>query len=419
MLVDKRAADPAGSGNARFLTETAASVAFWVLVYVALRELASILSVAFGISAWYPPAAISLLVMIRHGLPGAMGIFCATVFTSLDPLSAPPGPHNVAAALSHAVAYGVAAMVYRAHAPRHRCSLRPRSIRLLIVAALLGATLASVLGNLNHNVEFDGAHAVTFGRLFAWMVGDLFGVLSLCPFLMFRGLRVGGPRRSFRAVLARMKAPLTAILIAIAIAILFAVISRNADVSFRLVTVVGVGVWSVIVAHALSPRATLLYLFVISMLSAAWLSTEVAATARVEFAVQIVTFLAGSYAMLALSMDRARQRAVDRVRRLRIDALAGQRDALERRIGLVEREFAELAHELRTPLGGILGLLEITEGGVAAASTDRADDAAVARRERVWWTTPSTWPGCRAPASRRPSPRSIFATRWKRSIWSR
>jgi signal transduction histidine kinase len=187
--------------------------------------------------------------------------------------------------------------------------------------------------------------------------------------LVFLGPRGRWPRGGFRRSLFALGVPLAALIVAIALAAAFALIAGGSNLSFRLVSVVGVGVFSVIVSHVVSPRSAVIYLFLVAMLSAAWLSTEVAPPARIEFALQICIFLVAAFAMIHLSMEKSAARIAVANRRLRIRELAEQRDTLNLRIGRVEAEFAEIAHEFRTPLGGILGLIEIAEGGVAS---DRA-----------------------------------------------
>jgi signal transduction histidine kinase len=65
-------------------------------------------------------------------------------------------------------------------------------------------------------------------------------------------------------------------------------------------------------------------------------------------------------------MEKMKARVAVMNRRLRIRDLSEQRDALSMRISTVEAEFAQLAHEFKTPLGGILGLLEVTETGMSS-----------------------------------------------------
>ena len=343
-------------------------VAAGSLVWVALWHGASLLAITFGISAWYPPAAVSLYLMIRYGLLGAAGIFAAAFAVSLD--SASPGPtvHNIAAALAHVAAYGAAAFVYRTAVGASWTSFRPRQIMAFLGAAFLGAALASALGNINHVVEFDGQRALTFDHLLGWMIGDLFGVISICPFLLFfaenQSLRLINGKRLVR----QLKAPLAGLAVAMALSVMFAFVAQGTSVHFRLVTVMGVGVASVMLSWIVAPRSALIYLFLIAIAAAAWLSTEVAPAARVEFAVQSVTFLVGCYAMAAVSLERMRHRARALVRRIGLRDLARQRDALSRRIATIEREFAQLAHELKTPLGGMIGMLGLAEEGLAGAT---------------------------------------------------
>jgi signal transduction histidine kinase len=343
-----------------------AAMALWGVVWVGLWQVASILSVNYGISAWYPPAAVSLFLLIRYGPPAAPAIFLASLLAGMAQWRPYPGLHEVLGSLGHALAYLAAATLYRRQLPQHGRSIRPRSVAWLVYAALVGAVLAAVLGNVNIYAASAGAHALEFGRLFAWITGDFFGVISLCPVLLFVGGNLRWSRAGLRAMPSMLKTPLAALAIAVALASTFGLIARGSDLDFRLLCVVGVGVYSVIVAEAVAPRSAVIYLFFIAAIAAAWLSTEVEPAERVEFAVQICTFLVASLAMIHLSMDRMRARVAVIGRRLRIRDLSEQRDALSRRIGAVEAEFAQLAHEFKTPLGGIIGLLEITEGDVAA-----------------------------------------------------
>lgn len=341
------------------------AIMLWMAVWVALWGLASILAVQFGISAWYPPAAMSLFLMIRYGAPAAPAIFAASLLAGSGQWDRYPGLHEILGSLGHMAAYGVGALLYRRGLPRHRHSIRPSSLALLGAAGLVGALLSAALGNLNIHLASQGAYALTFERVFAWFVGDFFGVVSLCPLLVF--LTPGGRwrRGGLRGAFETLRVPAAALTIAVALASAFALISDGSDLNFRLVSVVGVGVYSVIVSSVVSPRSAVIYLFLVGVLSAAWLSTEVAPSARIEFALQISTFLVAAMATIYLSMDRSRARIAVATRRLRIRDLSEQRDALNRRISRVEAEFAQLAHEFRTPLGGIMGLIEIAEGGVA------------------------------------------------------
>lgn len=358
--------DVSGSGSALAVPASGSPVDVvvlvgWSAVWVALWRLAEILAVNFGISVWYPPAAVSLFLMIRFGPLAGIAVFAASLVAGSAQWHGYPGYHEIAGSLFHTVAYLVAALLYRRETDRHRHSIRPRSILYLTVAALLGSALSSVLGNINTVVASGGVEKFAFLRLLAWGVGDFFGVMSLAPALLFVW-----PRLRWRGSLAALKAPLAALGVAVALAAGFALLSRSSGLDFRVLCIVGVGVYSVIVAYVASPQSAVLYLTFIALVSAGWLTTVAEPSARIEFAVQTSTFLVASLAMLYLSLDKRMASVAAANRHRRIHRLSEQRDALTRRIGEIEAGFAELAHEFKTPLGGIIGLLDVAQSGMAS-----------------------------------------------------
>jgi signal transduction histidine kinase len=344
----------------------ALAIAAWSAVWVALWRLAAALAVNFGISAWYPPAAISLFMLIRYGPAAAPAVFAASLLAGSAQWSPYPGYHEIMGSLGHTIAYLAAATLYRARAGRLRHSIRPRPIALLISAALLGAALASLLGNLNISVASNGDYDLTLDRLVSWTTGDFFGVISLCPVLVFVARDIRCARAGLRRLVWGLATPLACLAVGVALASAFALISGGPNVDFRLVSVVAVGVYSVIVSQVVSPRSAVIYLFMIAILSAVWLSTKAPPEARIEFAIQIATFLVASFTAIYLSMQGMTARVAIMIRRLNIRDLAEQRDALSGRIAAIEAEFAHIAHEFRTPLGGIMGLIDIAEGGIAS-----------------------------------------------------
>jgi hypothetical protein len=110
-----------------------AAIAAWSVVWVALWNLAAILAVKFGISAWYTPAAVSLFLMIRYGLPAAAAIFVASLVAGSAQWETFPDIHELVGSLGHATAYLLAAMIYRDVIATGRYSIRPKSIALLIL----------------------------------------------------------------------------------------------------------------------------------------------------------------------------------------------------------------------------------------------------------------------------------------------
>ena len=346
----------------------AASIAAWSAAWVALWKLAEILAIHHGISAWYPPAAISLFLTIRHGAPAAAAVFAASLVAGSGQWEGYPGLHAVLGSLSHAGAYLAAGLLYRSQVRTLRRSIRPRSLAMLTAAALLGAALSAVLGNLNLHLASDGAYELNVKHLLGWAVGDAFGALSLAPILLFAAPNPIRSRAALRKTAARLRVPFAALGLAIALASVLAEVGGESDLNFRLLCLIGVGVFSVVAAHVVSPRSAVIYLFLISAIAAAWLSIDAAPSARIEFAFQIVTFLLASFAMIALSMARMRERAAATVRRVRLRDVSAQRDALTRRIAGIETEFAQIAHEFKTPLGGIIGLLDLTESRIGKAA---------------------------------------------------
>ncbi|MGF1660470.1 MAG: MASE1 domain-containing protein [Rubrimonas sp.] len=364
----------------------AAAIVAWSIAWVALWKLAEILAVNHGVSAWYPPAAISLFLTIRYGAPAAPAVFAASFVAGSGQWAGYPDHWAVLGSLAHAVAYLAAGLLYRSQVRTLRQSIRPKTLAMLMVAAFLGSALSSALGNVNAHLATGGEDELSIERLLGWAVGDLFGALSLAPVLLFAPLGPIRSRAALRRAAARLRAPLAALGLAVALASVFAAIAGGSELNVRLLCVVGVGVFSVIAAYAASPKSAVIYLFLISAIAAAWLSTDAAPSGRIEFAFQISTFLLASFAMIALSMARMRERAAAAIRRLRIHELSEQRDALTRRIAAVEAEFAQLAHEFKTPLGGIIGLLDITENGMeTGAAQDQVSKHLKYMRGCAWY----------------------------------
>ena len=322
------------------------------------------LGVRYGISAWYPPAAISLYVMIRYGPRAAVAIFAASLIAGADQWAVFPSRNELIGSLTHTAAYLAAADHYRRRAGPYRHSIRPRSIALLGASACLGATLSAIFGNANIYAASSGSYEVSFERIFSWITGDFFGVASVCPFLVFIAANLKWSPATLGRALPAARTAALALAGAIAIALAFAAIAENSGMNFRLICVVGVGVYSVIIAYRTAPRSAVTYLFCVGALGALWLATEAPPDVRVEFAFQISTFIVASFAMMAMAMDKMRSRVAAANRALRLRDLALRHEIMSRRVDAIETEFKHLAHEFKTPLGGILGLLELTETGM-------------------------------------------------------
>ncbi|MBY0430565.1 MAG: MASE1 domain-containing protein, partial [Rhodospirillales bacterium] len=139
---------------------------------------------AFDITPWNPPPGVALFLLLRYGL-GYLPVYWLAGFTS--GLLIPTAPEPILAGLvAHglvAVAYGVAALVLRAHLSEFR---RPQEVFLLIGVSGLAA-LAAGTGALS---VFCLAGYLSWPELpqvvVRFWIGDVIGIAVVTPFLMVR-----------------------------------------------------------------------------------------------------------------------------------------------------------------------------------------------------------------------------------------
>lgn len=175
--------------------DLAISCGFLVL-YVALDRTTLSFQMWGGISAWYPPSALSMALMVGLGLRFAPVVFLAALASGLANYHLPLWSFATLGDFALVAGYGSAAWVLREGWPIDLRFERSRDfVRFLITVATAAAFVA-----LAGVTTFAADGMVQWPKFWVaaahWWVGDTAALVSLTPFLLLHVMPKGFPQRT-------------------------------------------------------------------------------------------------------------------------------------------------------------------------------------------------------------------------------
>ena len=169
------------------------AVVLYLPSYLLLDTVSHAFDVGSGISVWYLPAALTLVLLFVSGLQNLPFVFTTVVLVQLVHDGSHPLLSSLVHALTYALVYGGAALLLR------RLGVDPQLRRLRDVGwlMLLGATLAPLAASLMSVTNFAIAGSITWSQwpllVLQYAAGDATGVGALAPFLLVMLRYVSGP----------------------------------------------------------------------------------------------------------------------------------------------------------------------------------------------------------------------------------
>ena len=160
------------------------AVVFYILAYLLLDTVSKAFDVGAGVSVWYLPSALSLVLLLVLGLRFLPALFAAVLLAQLVNNASLPLFSSFVHALTYAFAYGGATLFLR----RLRVDPRLYGLRdvvwFMFVGAFLAPLTASFLSVTNFVLSglFGWSQWLTLTLQFA--AGDATGIGALAPFLL-------------------------------------------------------------------------------------------------------------------------------------------------------------------------------------------------------------------------------------------
>ncbi len=165
-------------------------VAVYLGLYLVLFASAALLDQGgFIASLWYPPAGLSVFGILAFGWAGVVLDGLANFLSPMviSPLQGKPPTLEslVSSALLHPLAYGLVLMPLRKWLQQAEFIRKPgRTVGIFLIAALFTATASAAVGVGRMFALGRAAPDALVDIGWAWMVGDLIGILTFTPLFL-------------------------------------------------------------------------------------------------------------------------------------------------------------------------------------------------------------------------------------------
>ena len=162
----------------------ALAVVLYILAYLLLDTVSEAFDVGAGVSVWYLPSALSLVLLLVLGLRFLPALFAAVLLAQLVNNASLPLLSSLVHALTYTFAYGGATLFLR----RLRVDPRLYGLRDVVWFMLVGAFLAPLVASFFSVTNFTLYGSFTWSQwltlLFQFAAGDATGIGALAPFLL-------------------------------------------------------------------------------------------------------------------------------------------------------------------------------------------------------------------------------------------
>ena len=160
------------------------AVVLYLLAYLLLDTVSEAFDVGAGVSVWYLPSALSLVLLLVLGLRFLPALFAAVLLAQLVNNASLPLLSSLVHALTYTFAYGGATLFLR----RLRVDPRLYGLRDVVWFMLVGAFLAPLIASFFSVTNFTLSGSFTWSQwltlLFQFAAGDATGIGALAPFLL-------------------------------------------------------------------------------------------------------------------------------------------------------------------------------------------------------------------------------------------
>lgn len=178
----------------------------YIIAWVALWHASDLLSLATGVSLWYPPAGLTFALLLKYGAWALPLPMIASLIAGLSLWSWEQWPYYLLANLIPPLGYAATAHMLRNHPVRPRQEQwyfnDPQRVAMFLAAAAGGSLFAAlsgvaVLRSARVLPDQPSLPEITLG----WWVGDFIGVVTLAPLVLIfasplaRQFRRGEPLR--------------------------------------------------------------------------------------------------------------------------------------------------------------------------------------------------------------------------------
>jgi PAS domain S-box-containing protein len=180
---------PADSAPRTSLWKPVLAAALYSILFFSLHVIASSFRTPSGVSPWYPPPALSLLLVLWFGRRTIPLIFVTALATELITGSLSNNfPSSITLALIFSLGYGSAGWVLRDLARIDPAMRRLRDVLWLVSVAIVITPFVVALAAIGSSVLFGVVESADFAdSVVTFWIGDAIGIATLAPFIL--GLR--------------------------------------------------------------------------------------------------------------------------------------------------------------------------------------------------------------------------------------